>query len=107
MRTHDSTRTLHYLTKEKGRMRRSRRFPIIAATFLAALLMLASVMTAYACCWELPPTPAPDCALNGGGVVVDLPIATQADWAPGQAASGVIINAGTYVVSGVATDGAG
>src|ERR1700712_2295265 len=87
-------------------MRRSRS-PVIAATFLALLLTVASVVTAYACCWEpAPPTPQADCALDGGGVVGDLPIATLADYAPGQAST-VTLNPGTYVVSGVATDGAG
>jgi len=86
-------------------MRRNR-FPVIAATFLAVLLVAASVVTAYACKYEPPPTPQPDCALDGGGVVGDLPIATLADYAPGLAST-VTLNPGTYVVSGVATDSAG
>jgi hypothetical protein len=70
-------------------------------------IVFVSTAVAYACKWEPEPTPAPDCALDGSGVVGDLPIATQADYAPGLAAAGVVINPGTYLVNGVAKDDAG
>ena len=40
-------------------------------------------------------------ALTADAVVGDMPFATQADWAPGKEANGVVVNPGTYWVLGV------
>ncbi len=43
--------------------------------------------------------------LTANAVVGDMPFATQADWAPGKTAPGVVINPGTYPVLGADASG--